>query len=175
MGDGEGDREGQEVADRRYDPWLVEGGWMNTGVMGGDAERHSAPADRISEKTSSSHPCFTPSIPSPAKNALTGVGTKSHMDGGLLMLLPDDDSGGVAGANRISEKSVSIGCKKGESWGCTRMAGFWYMGLGDATGVSIWFAYAVCCGYEVVCEFAEEGLWKTICWGCIVWSCWPDG
>jgi hypothetical protein len=101
---------------------------MNTGVIGGDADRQSAPAARISENTSSSQPCFTPSMPSPGKNAFNGVGKKSHVDGGLLTLLPEDDSGGVAGTYRISEKSVSIGCRYGESWGWMRMVGFWYIG-----------------------------------------------
>ena len=29
-GEGEGDNEGHEVAERRYDPWLAEGGWIKT-------------------------------------------------------------------------------------------------------------------------------------------------
>jgi len=143
-GEGEGDSEGHEVADRRYDPWLAAGGWIKTGVIGGEADLHSTPEARISENTSSSQPCLTPSMPSLGKKALTGVGRTSHVDGGLLMLLPDEDRGGVAGANRISEKSVSMGCRKGESWDWKRMAGFWYMGWGDATGVSIWLAYDIC-------------------------------
>jgi hypothetical protein len=76
------------------------------GVIGGVADRHSMPAERSSEKTSPSQPCFTPSIPSPGKNRLIGVGSTSQTEGGLLMLLPLDDRGGVAGAY---EKSVSIG------------------------------------------------------------------
>ena len=108
--------------------------------MGGDADRHSAPADRISEHTSPSHPSLTPSIPCGEKKALTGVGMRSPNDGGLLALLPDEDSGGVAGANRMSEKSVSMGWRKGESWGWMRMVGLPTIGLGEATGVSIWFA-----------------------------------
>jgi hypothetical protein len=95
------------------------------------------------------------------------------MDGGLLMLLPQDDSGGVAGANCISEKSVSMGCKNGESWGWIRMVGFPHMGLGDATGVNSWFAYAVW-GYEAW-EFADDGRWKTMFWGWNVCSDCPDG
>lgn len=76
--------------------------------MGGVADRHSIPAQRISENTSPSQPCFTPSMPSPAKNPFTGVGKNSHMEGGLLMLLPHVERGGVAGAN---EKSVSRCCR----------------------------------------------------------------
>jgi hypothetical protein len=108
---------------------------MKTGVMGGDADRVQSPPARISENTSSSQPILTPSRPSPWKNVLfTGVGRNSQLDGGLLMALPDDDNGGVAGANRMSEKSVSNGCRYGEScW--MRIVGFWYMGCGDATGV----------------------------------------
>jgi len=83
---------------------------MKTGLIGGDADRVQSPPARISENTSSSQPCFTPSNPSPWKNApFTGVGKMSQVEGGLLIALPDDDSGGVAGANRISEKSVSKG------------------------------------------------------------------
>jgi hypothetical protein len=65
---------------------------------------------------------LTPSIPSPAKNGRTGVGNTSHEEGGLLMLLPHDDSGGVAGEN---VKSVSMGWRKGESCCWIKMAGFW--------------------------------------------------
>jgi hypothetical protein len=82
------------------------------GVIGGEADRQSTPAARISEKTSPSQPCFTPSIPSIGKKApFTGVGKKSHVEGGLLMMLPDEDRGGVAGIKRKSEKSVSMGCR----------------------------------------------------------------
>lgn len=98
---------------------------MKTGVIGGEADRQSALAAKISEKTSPSQPCFTPSIPSLwKKRALTGVGKTSQVDGGLLMLLPDEDRGGVAGANRRSEKSVSIGCRYGEFCSWIRMVGF---------------------------------------------------
>lgn len=69
------------------------------GVMGGVADRHSKPAARISENTSPSQPCLTPSMPSPAKKSWRGVGIISHVDGGLLTVLPDEDRGGVAGAN----------------------------------------------------------------------------
>ena len=112
------------------------------GVIGGEVDLKSQPAARISEKTSSSHPCFTPSIPSAWKKPLTGVGRYSQVDGGLLMLLPDDERGGVAGVYGRPEKSVSIGCKKGECCSWMRMVGFWYIGCGDATGVNMWFAYA---------------------------------
>jgi hypothetical protein len=105
--------------------------------MGGLVDRHSMPADRSSEKTSPSQPCLTPSIPSFGKKAVIGVGRMSQKEGGLLVLLPVEDRGGVAGAY---EKSVSIGRKYGESWGWMRMVGFWYMGCGDATGVNIWLA-----------------------------------
>lgn len=98
-GEGDGESEGHEVADRRYDPWLAEGGWMYTGVMGGVAERHSRPAERISEKTSPSQPCLTPSMVSLGKMSRSGVGRISELDGGLLTVLPDDDRGGVAGVN----------------------------------------------------------------------------
>ena len=43
------------------------------GVMGGEVDLKSAPAARISEKTSPSQPCFTPSMPSPGKKASKGV------------------------------------------------------------------------------------------------------
>lgn len=68
------------------------------GVMGGLADRHSRPAARISERTSPSQPCFTPSIVSLGKMSNSGVDRKSQDDGGLLVPLPDDDRGGVAGA-----------------------------------------------------------------------------
>lgn len=61
------------------------------------------------------------------------MGKTSQDDGGLLMLLPHDDSGGVAGEK---VKSVSIGRRKGESCCWIKMAGFWYNGWGEATGVS---------------------------------------
>jgi hypothetical protein len=84
------------------------------------------------------------------------------------MLLPVEDRGGVAGAY---EKSVSIGRRKGESWGWIRIVGFWYIGWGEATGVNIWLAYAVW-GYEM-CEFADDGRWKYMACGWKV-DC-PDG
>jgi len=61
---------------------------------------------------------------SPRKNPFTGVGKMSQTEGGLLTL-PVEDRGGVAGAY---EKSVSMGRRKGESWGWMRIVGFWYMG-----------------------------------------------
>src|SRR4051812_48470408 len=64
------------------------------GVIGGVVDLHSIPAERSSEKTSPSQPCLTPSIPSPGKNPLRGVGIMSHTEGGLLMLLPVEDRGG---------------------------------------------------------------------------------
>jgi hypothetical protein len=69
---------------------------MYTGVMGGVVERHSRPAERISEKTSPSQPCLTPSMPSPGNMSCRGVGRTSY-DEGLLVLLPHDERGGVAG------------------------------------------------------------------------------
>lgn len=57
----------------------------------------SAPA-RISDCTSLSHPSFTPSMFSrPKKSPWTGVGNTPQVDGGLLMALPEVDSGGVEG------------------------------------------------------------------------------
>ena len=67
--------------------------------MGGEAERHSRPAERSSEKTSPSQPCLTPSMPSPENMSCIGVGRTSHEEGGLLVLLPHDERGGVAGEN----------------------------------------------------------------------------
>jgi hypothetical protein len=29
-GEGDGESEGHDVEERRYDPWLAAGGWMNT-------------------------------------------------------------------------------------------------------------------------------------------------
>lgn len=98
---------------------------MNTGVIGGEADRHSIPAHRISEKTSPSQPCFTPSMLSPGKKPFTGVGKNSHIESGLLMLLPQAERGGVAGTN---EKSASRCCIQGEFWDSIRIVGFWYMG-----------------------------------------------
>jgi len=80
------------------------------------------------------------------------------------MALPDDESGGVAGAKRISEKSVSKGCRYGEScW--MRIVGFWYMGCGEAKGVmSDWGTYVDLGPYEFW-ESDEEGRLKTMLGG----------
>ena len=68
------------------------------GVMGGDAELVHSSLTSISEKTSSSHPAFIPSIFWEWKPPLTGVGRISALDGGLLIALPEDERGGVEGA-----------------------------------------------------------------------------
>jgi hypothetical protein len=68
------------------------------GVMGGDAELVHSSLASISEKTSSSHPAFTPSMFWEWKPPLTGVGRISALDGGLLIALPEDERGGVEGA-----------------------------------------------------------------------------
>jgi hypothetical protein len=101
-------------------------------------------------------------MPSPLKNTLLiGVGRMSHVEGGLLMELADEDNGGVAGAYRISEKSVSSGWRNGESCCWMRMVGFWYIGCGDATGVmSGWFAYEVL-GYWPW-EPDDDGRWNVM-------------
>jgi hypothetical protein len=50
-GEGDGESEGQDVADRRYDPWLAERGWMNT--TGGQQiihYLHLKPLDKANNK-----------------------------------------------------------------------------------------------------------------------------
>ena len=54
--------------------------------MGGEAVLAHSSVTRISEKTSSSHPAFIPSIFCGWKPPLTGVGRISALDGGLLWL-----------------------------------------------------------------------------------------
>lgn len=93
----------------RFALWLVsrvprlahdetEGGFMNTGVNGGEVERDQSKLASISVCTSPWHPSFTPSILSRGKKPpFTGVGSRPQLDGGLLVVLPDVDSGGVDG------------------------------------------------------------------------------
>jgi len=99
-GDGDGESEGQDVADRSSLalPLLIsEFGWKKTGVMGGDPHRAQSPPARFSDWTSPWQPSFTPSnAPSPKNTVFTGVGRMSQLDG-LLMALPEADKGGVDG------------------------------------------------------------------------------
>lgn len=89
---------------------------MNTGVIGGDADLDQSPAPKISDSTSSSQPCFTPSMAWHAKKGpLIGVCNTSQLIGGLLAVLSVEERGGVDGANRRSEQFVSIGKRYGES------------------------------------------------------------
>lgn len=68
------------------------------GVRGGEQQRVQSPPARISDCTSPSQPSFTPSMFSRAKKGpATGVGRTSQVDGGLLMVLPDTERGGVEG------------------------------------------------------------------------------
>jgi hypothetical protein len=88
------------------------------------------------------------------KPPFSGVGRISALEGGLLMALPEVESGGVDGA----WQSVSIGYRYGESC-CTKMVGFWYTGCGDWTGVIIWAAnWGGICWYATW-EQDEDGLW----------------
>lgn len=105
--------------------------------MGGDAHPGHSPPANISDMTSSSQPLLTPSRNSLAlKEAYTGVGKMSYDEGGLLAELLEDDSGGVDGTRPISAQSVSMGKRSVVScW--IRIAGFWCVGRGEATGVSI--------------------------------------
>ena len=66
------------------------------GVSGGDpALVQSSPA-RMVDFSSISQPSFTPFMFS-IKNEVLGVGKTPELIGGLLTLLPEIDSGGVAG------------------------------------------------------------------------------
>lgn len=99
-GDGDGERDGQELMERRSEAWLAvtEGGWMKTGVKGVEHGRKISPPARISFFTSPSQPSFTPSIiAEPMYDPVTGVGSIAQVEGGLLLALPDTDKGGVDG------------------------------------------------------------------------------
>jgi len=68
------------------------------GVNGGEQHRVQSPPARISLCTSPSQPSFTPFILSrPMYEPVTGVGNTPQVEGGLLVALPDEDSGGVDG------------------------------------------------------------------------------
>ena len=68
------------------------------GVKGGEQHRVQSPPARISLCTSPSHPSFTPIIlSSPRNEPVTGVGRIPQVEGGLLLVLPDEDNGGVDG------------------------------------------------------------------------------
>lgn len=68
------------------------------GVNVGEQDRVQSPPARISLCTSPSHPSLTPSmLSSPVCAPVTGVGNIPHVDGGLLALLPETESGGVDG------------------------------------------------------------------------------
>lgn len=79
------------------------------GVKGGEYDRVQSPPARISLFTSPSQPSFTPSMFSSVKNGPdTGVGSMLHVDGGLLMELPDTDNGGVEGYTYTSGVPHSV-------------------------------------------------------------------
>jgi len=69
-----------------------------TGVIWGEFDRVQSGLARISICTSFSHPSLTPSTFSDGKKEpFTGVWSTPQVDGGLLMVLPDVDRGGVVG------------------------------------------------------------------------------
>ncbi len=87
---------------------------------------------------------------------LTGVHTPSQVEGGLLMALAEEESGGVDGANLMSAQSVSMGRRYGLSW-WTSIVGLWYSGRGEAIGVSMFGApYKGMDGYAAW-ELEEDG------------------
>jgi hypothetical protein len=100
-GDGDGERDGHELlAESKSELWLAvsEGGWINTGVIGGESDRVQSALARISVWTSPSQPSLTPSTFSKAKKVSEiGVCCAPLVDGGLLMELPEAESGGVEG------------------------------------------------------------------------------
>lgn len=102
------------------------------GVMGGDPHLAHSPPARFSPSTSPIHPSLTPSTPK--KKALSiGVWRLLTLIG-LLMALPEADSGGVHGPKNISGSKCSWSIILG-TFSEMRMVGFWYIGLGEAIGV----------------------------------------
>lgn len=103
------------------------------GVKGGEQHRVHSPPARISDCTSPSQPFLTPSIFSRAKNGpLKGVGTGPQLDGGLLTLLPDTDSGGVEGYMCTSGVPHSVSKVSGRPLCWYRNAAFCCVGCGEA-------------------------------------------
>lgn len=90
---------------------------MKTGVIGGESERDQSGLARISVCTSVSHPSLTPSTFSKEKKvSVRGVCRVPLAEGGLLILLPEADKGGVDGKVYMSApmKRVSKGIRPGE-------------------------------------------------------------
>lgn len=84
-----------------HDSFAISGLISSTdipGVKGDEQRRVQSPPARISLCTSPSHPSFTPSMLSrPRYIPVTGVGKTRQLDGGLLVALPEKESGGVDG------------------------------------------------------------------------------
>lgn len=69
------------------------------GVIGGETERLQSTFAKLSAYMSASRPSFTTSYGwKPKYGPLIGVGRVMELAGGLLMVLPDVDKGGVDGA-----------------------------------------------------------------------------
>jgi hypothetical protein len=88
------------------------------GVIGGDPNRFQSPLVRFSDRTSPSQPSFTPSKnsrPNILPLPLTGVGSIPQLDGGLLIELPDVESGGVDGKKYMSDAAHAV--SRGNRWG----------------------------------------------------------
>ena len=107
------------------------------GVMGGESVRFNAPFATLSAYKLASWPYLTTSYGwKPKHGPSMGVGRGIELDGGLLIVLPEVDSGGVDGEyeHLIPLTFVSKRCKAELS--CLKaIDGFRWRGCGDATGV----------------------------------------
>lgn len=81
-------------------------------------------------------------------------------DGGLLMVLPEEDNGGVEGNpyRSVLMKRVSSGIKAGEPC-CTMMAGFICEGCGEAIGVMLRVAPRNALVVAIWCMFMTGWAW----------------
>lgn len=150
----------RELQDRKTAKAIVISCFDSPGVNGGEFDRAQSQFARSSDSTSPSHPSFTPSMLSRRKYPpFTGVCSTPQLDGGLLIVLPDVDRGGVAGKPWALGPRQDVSTVRNCDSFWRRILGLICSGCGEAVGLKVAMGFGASLGTVCAASFACSNAW----------------